>query len=456
VGEVRAELAILEGWGRARRSASVTLTPDSVADVAGCFANPRAHGLIAHGAGRAYGDCALNDQGSALMTAGLAGIVAFDPDTGIVQVEPGVNFRQLMAEFLPRGFLVPVTPGTGFATIGGAVANDVHGKNHEAAGSFGQHVTELDLLTPDGVLRTIGPAPLHRSDEAELFRATCGGLGLTGVITRVAFRMPRVPGPAVRVRVQRIPDLDAFLAALDAAAGATYAVGWIDGTAQGAALGRGILETAEPVQGRAPLPRGGLRVPVDFPGWVLSPLSIRAFNEMYFRHVPAGGRTRIAHVGKFFYPLDAIRGWNRIYGKRGFHQFQNVVPFAGGAAALRELLEVIGQSRRASFLAVLKRLGGGIVPPADAGHLSFAQPGYTLALDFPAGPGIEDLYARLVAITLRHGGRVYLAKDALLDAAAFRQMYPRWAEFREVLEAVDPKRRLQSDISRRLRLREAA
>jgi decaprenylphospho-beta-D-ribofuranose 2-oxidase len=442
---------MLEGWGRVRRSASVTLTPDDVLAVGGCFANPRAHGLIVHGAGRAYGDCALNDQGSALMTAGLTGILAFDPDTGIVQVEPGVTFRQLMAEFLPRGFLVPVTPGTGFATIGGAVANDVHGKNHETAGSFAQHVTELDLLTPAGGVRTIGP-----DREPTLFRATCGGLGLTGVITRVAFRMARVAGPAVRVREQRVGNLEAFLAALDAAAGATYAVGWIDGTARGAALGRGILETAEPVAGHPPAPGGGLRVPVDFPAWVLSPLSIRAFNELYFRRVPAGGRTRIAHVGKFFYPLDALRGWNRIYGKRGFHQFQNVVPFSGGAAALRELLEVIGQSRRASFLAVLKRLGGGILPEGEAGHLSFPQPGYTLALDFPAGPGIEDLYARLVAITLRHGGRVYLAKDALLDAAAFRQMYPLWGEFRGVLEGVDPKRRLQSDMSRRLRLREAA
>jgi len=442
---------MLEGWGRVRRSASVTLTPDSVADVAGCFANPRAHGLIAHGAGRAYGDCALNDQGSALMTAGLTGILGFDPDTGIVQVEPGVTFRQLMAEFLPRGFMVPVTPGTGFATIGGAVANDVHGKNHETAGSFAQHVTELDLLTPAGGVRTIGP---HR--EAALFQATCGGLGLTGVITRVAFRMARVAGPAVRVREQRVGNLEAFLAALDAAAGATYAVGWIDGTARGTTLGRGILETAEPVEGNPPAPGGGLRVPVDFPAWVLSPLSIRAFNELYFRRVPAGGRARIAHVGKFFYPLDALRGWNRIYGKRGFHQFQNVVPFAGGAAALRDLLEVIGESGRASFLAVLKRLGGGILPDLEAGHLSFPRPGYTLALDFPAGPGIEELYARLVAITLRHGGRVYLAKDALLDAGAFRQMYPRWEEFRAVLEDVDPRRRLQSDMSRRLRLREAA
>jgi decaprenylphospho-beta-D-ribofuranose 2-oxidase len=217
-------------------------------------------------------------------------------------------------------------------------------------------------------------------------------------------------------------------------------------------LGRGILETAEPIgagAGRAPV--RALRIPLDFPAFALSPLSVTAFNALYYRRAPLGGRTGVARYEKFFYPLDVLRDWNRIYGKRGFHQFQNVVPFESGAAALRELLEVIAESRRASFLAVLKRLG----PAAErAGPLSFPQAGYTLALDFPNGPGVDELYARLVAITLRYGGRVYLAKDALLDPGAFRQMYPRWGEFREVLEAVDPRRRLQSDMSRRLLLRD--
>jgi decaprenylphospho-beta-D-ribofuranose 2-oxidase len=444
---MQASLARLTGWGRAARSASVTWTPENAADLAGMFADtPRAHGLVAHAAGRAYGDCALNDQGVALLTAGLIGVLGFDPDSGLIEVEPGVTFRQLMAEFLPRGWLVPVSPGTGYATIGGAVANDVHGKNHEAAGSFTEHVTALDLLTPDGTLRTIGP-----DREPALFRATCGGLGLTGVITRIAFRMKRVPGPGVAVTLRRYPDLDTYLAAMDAAKAATYAVGWIDGTARGAQLGRGILETAEPIGAACgPPPRRVLGIPVDFPAFALSPLSIAAFNALYYRRAPAGGRTSMVRYEKYFYPLDALRDWNRIYGKRGFHQFQNVVPFERGAAALRELLEVIAESRRASFLAVLKRLG----PASEqAGPLSFPQAGYTLALDFPNEPGVAELYARLVVITLRYGGRVYLAKDALLDPGAFREMYPRWGEFREVLEAVDPRRRLQSDMSRRLLLR---
>jgi decaprenylphospho-beta-D-ribofuranose 2-oxidase len=247
-------------------------------------------------------------------------------------------------------------------------------------------------------------------------------------------------------------DLDAFLASMQAQANASYSVGWIDGTARGLGLGRGILETAEPVGDDLPKPAGRtLKIPFNFPDWALNPLSIRAFNEIYFHKAPAKPRTRAVRTEKFLYPLDALHGWNRIYGVRGFYQFQNVVPFESGPAALRELLEVIAASRRASFLAVLKRLGAG---QGFSGPLSFPMPGYTLALDFPAGPGIEALYARLVGITLKYGGRVYLAKDALLGAAAFREMYPRWREFLAVLEEIDPKQRLQSDMSRRLRLRE--
>jgi decaprenylphospho-beta-D-ribofuranose 2-oxidase len=417
-----------------------------MADVLTAFADPAARGLIAHAAGRAYGDCALNDQGCAVLTSGLNGIISFDPASGWVEVEPGVTFRQLAEEFLPRGFMVPVSPGTGFATIGGAVANDVHGKNHELAGSFCNHVEQLDLLTPSGRVHTIGPGM-----EQRLFEATCGGLGLTGLLTRVKFRLKPVPGPAVLRRVERVGDLDAFLSAMQAQSGASYSVGWIDGTARGRALGRGILETAEPVADQLPKPSGrALKIPFNFPDMALNPLSIRAFNEIYFHTSPARPRSGPVRYEKFLYPLDALHGWNRIYGVRGFYQFQNVVPFESGPAALRELLEVIAASRRASFLAVLKRLGAG---QGKAGPLSFPMPGYTLALDFPAGQGIEALYERLVGITLKYGGRVYLAKDALLGAAAFREMYPKWRDFVAVLEEIDPKQLLQSDMSRRLRLR---
>ncbi len=423
----------LAGWGRATEADCTPLdTPDFGAS----------GGLIAYGGGRSYGDCALNGGGSVLMTGGLTRILDFDASSGIVQVEPGVTFRQLLAEFLPQGFMVPVTPGTGFATIGGAVAHDVHGKNHERVGSFGQHVVALDLRTPDGTLHTLAP-------DDEVFRATVGGIGLTGIITRIALRMQRIAGPAMRVRSQPCGDLDALLAAMADASGATHSVAWIDGTATGRRLGRGILETAEPgVPDERPAPPGRrITIPLDFPGWALNELSVRAFNEAYFRRVPKGGRTDVLHVAKFLYPLDRLSRWNRIYGRRGFYQFQCVLPFEAAAQGLRDLLEMVAQSRRASFLSVLKRMG-----PGRAGYLSFPRPGLTLALDFPAREGMEQFYATLVERVLAYGGRIYLAKDALLTAVAFARMYPEWPACRAVLERVDPRAIMHSDMRRRLGL----
>jgi decaprenylphospho-beta-D-ribofuranose 2-oxidase len=263
--------------------------------------------------------------------------------------------------------------------------------------------------------------------------------------------MKRVAGPCVTVREQRVVNLDAFLDAMAAAESAPYSVGWIDGTARGGALGRGILEVAEPLAGDFSIKAARqAAVPVDFPGFVLNPLSVAAFNALYARRVPAAGRTRAVPLAKFLYPLDAIRGWNRIYGKRGFYQFQCVVPYASGPAALRDLLEVIGASRQASFLAVLKRMGAG-----RAGYLSFPMAGYTLALDFPNKPGIEALYARLCQITLEAGGRVYLGKDALLTPHMFRLMYPEFASYQRVLADIDPARRMQSAMARRLGLQDS-
>jgi decaprenylphospho-beta-D-ribofuranose 2-oxidase len=430
VGDLVTRLA---GWGRAT-AAECTLvdTPDFGAG----------GGLIAHGNARSYGDCALNGGGSVLMTGGLNRILDFDAASGIAQLEPGVTFRQMLETFLPQGFVAPVTPGTGFATMGGAVALDVHGKNHERAGSFGQHVVSLDLRTPDGTVHTLGP-------DDDLFRATVGGIGLTGIITRIALRMQRVAGPAMRVRSQPCRDLDALLAAMADASGATHSVAWIDGTATGRRLGRGILETAEPgAADERPAPPGRrITIPFDFPAWALNALSVRAFNEAYFHRVPKGGRTDVLHIAKFLYPLDLLWHWNRIYGRRGFYQFQCVLPFETAAQGLRDLLEMVARSRRASFLSVLKRMG-----PGRAGYLSFPRPGLTLALDFPARPGMEAFYAQLVERVLHFGGRIYLAKDALLTADAFAGMYPEWPACRAVLVRVDPNGLMQSDMRRRLGL----
>jgi decaprenylphospho-beta-D-ribofuranose 2-oxidase len=434
----------LTGWGRYTHAACHAARPERFAEATAAFT--AAPDISLYGAGRSYGDSALNSGGTSLITTRLDRILAFDPDTGIVQVEPGIDFRRLLSVFLPRGWLAPVTPGTGFATIGGAVAHDVHGKNHEIDGSFGQHVTALDLLHPDGTTRTITPA------DSDLFRATVGGAGLTGFITRVAFRLKRVPGGQVQVRDHRLRDLDHFLATMQDHASASYAVGWIDATAHGARLGRGILETAEPIASPASQPpeRAGA-IPFDFPALALNRFSVAAFNELYYRRVPAACRTRTAPWRQFLYPLDAIHGWNRIYGKRGFVQFQCVVPFGTGPGALRALLELITASHGASFLAVLKRTG-----PGRAGFLSFPMPGYTLALDFPRGAGLAMLYARLCAITADAGGRVYLAKDTLLDPITFRRMYADFPAFAAARAKLDPERRIRTDMATRLRLQDAA
>ena len=438
----------LTGWGRTGGGAMTACRPERISEARQRFREaPPGRGLIAHGAGRAYGDAALNAEGRVMLMRRLDRLLAFDAETGILEAEPGVTFADLIAVFLPRGWLAPATPGTAFATLGGAVANDIHGKNHDRMGSFGDHLAWIDLLLPSGEVARIG-----ESEHPELFRATIGGLGLTGVIVGLGLRMMPVPSPAVRVRERRCSDLEAFLGALhEARDRATYSVGWIDGLAKGPRLGRGLLEEAEPapavvIEARPQRPR---RVPVDAPAIALNRLTVRLFNAAYYRRVPTQGRERLMPYGRFLYPLDAIGDWNRIYGRGGFYQFQCVLPDASAPQGLRRMLEEIAAAGRASFLAVLKTLGG-----EGRGFLSFPMRGFTLALDFPRRPGVEALLARLERLPLDHGGRVYLAKDAVLSPAGFRAMYPRLIEFQMVLDAIDPDRRLNSDMARRLRIRE--
>jgi decaprenylphospho-beta-D-ribofuranose 2-oxidase len=437
----------LTGWGRTSGGAMTACRPERVSELRERVREgPADGGRIAYGAGRAYGDAALNSQGRVILTRRLNRMLAFDGDSGLLETEPGVTFNDLLAVFLPRGWLVPATPGTAFATLGGAVANDIHGKNHDRVGSFGDHLTWIDLMLPSGeIVRTTD------SERPELFRATIAGLGLTGVIVGIGLRLMRVPSSAVRVRERRCRDLDAFLAALaEARQRATYSVGWIDGLAKGRELGRGLLEEAEPAtEAVTDTPQRARRVPMDAPGSVLNPITIGLFNAAYYRRVPVGGRERIVPYRRFLYPLDAISDWNRIYGRSGFFQFQCVLPDASAPRGIRLLLEEIAGSGRASFLAVLKTLGA-----EGRGHLSFPMRGYTLALDFPRRGGVEDVLRRLERLTLDHGGRIYLAKDAVLSPEGFRAMYPKLPEFQAVLDAIDPEQRLNSDMARRLKIRE--
>ncbi|MBK1657398.1 FAD-binding oxidoreductase [Paracraurococcus ruber] len=433
----------LQGWGRSSSAPCLAARPERMRELLAALQPPEGRTLLPHGGGRSYGDQALNSGGAAILTTRLDRILAFDEGSGLVVAEPGVTFADLLEVFLPRGWLAPTSPGTAFATLGGAVANDVHGKNHHRAGSFGDHVLWLDLLLPDGRLLRISD-----EEEAALFRATIGGMGLTGIVTAICFRMQRVPSNALRVHSRRVPDLEAFLAGFAEAAEATWSVGWIDALAGGRALGRGVLETAEPSESGLPPPKLKSRTfPMDAPPWLLNRLTVRGFNALYWRRAPVAGREQTTHYGKFLYPLDAILHWNRMYGRRGFHQFQCVLPFGPGEAALRQLLETISAAGEASFLAVLKVMGR-----PGRGLLSFALPGYSLALDIPARPGAAELLAALERITRDAGGRIYLAKDSMLSAEGFWSMYPEARRFMEIRAEIDPEGRLSSDMARRLHL----
>jgi len=439
----------LTGWGRAPRATVEACRPERLSQVMAAIASAGDGGIIAHGGGRSYGDQALNDGGRVLLTRRLDRFLAFDRENGILECEPGVTFRDLMRVFLPKGFLVPVAPGTGYATVGGAFANDVHGKNHDHAGSFGDHVAWAELALASGERVRIAP-----DSRPELFSASLGGGGLTGILTRIAFRMRPVPGRRVVVEETRTADLDAFFAAFETQrATAEFSVGWIDALARGGSLGRGILEIGRYDTGGfadPPPPLGPTRqVPFGLPAMAMNRFSVALFNRYYLRRVPLGGRERLLPLDAFLFPLDALKGWNRLYGRPGFHQFQCVIPDADARAGIGQLLAAIAHSSAASPLAVLKTLGG-----QGRGHLSFPMRGYTLALDFPHRAATQQHFGHLEGIVRDHGGRVYLAKDSLLSPEGFAAMYPELDAFRQVLAEVDPKGRFQSDQARRLKIRD--
>ncbi len=427
------------GWGRALRATSETARPERVSALTTILSETLAP---AFGNCRSYGDACLNDGGRAIDMTRLDRFLAFDEATGVLEVEAGLTIGEIARVMAPRGWLPAVMPGTGFATVGGAIAMDVHGKNHHQAGSFGQHVVSLQLIA-GGKAQKVSP----RGKTARLFRATAGGLGQTGVIVSAELQLLRCKGDVVMVTEQRAEDFDAFVALLDRS-DATYSVGWIDATARGEALGRGILEEAETGAGLVPAPKPSKTVPMDAPRFALSPPVVRAFNSAYYRRVPRDGRTVVKPIGEFFFPLDRIHDWNRLYGKRGFYQFQCVVP-PDQVESLRDMLARISASGLASPLAVIKRMGDG-----RAGYMSFPMEGYTLAVDFRAAPAAARLIATLEDLTAKAGGRIYLAKDALLSGDKVRAMYPEWADWAKAAAKADPDGALATDLVRRLGLRD--
>jgi decaprenylphospho-beta-D-ribofuranose 2-oxidase len=450
--------AVLAGWGRSTSSAAdvIDVAP---ADLASAIKDLPARGGIARGLGRSYGDPAQNAGGHVLRLAPANEQIVIDDATGTVTVGGGVQLDDLLALLIPRGWFVPVTPGTRFVTIGGAIASDIHGKNHHRDGSFGSHVTRIQLMLADTTVVEIGPDEAPGNDHV-LFWATIGGMGLTGIIVEATFRLLPIETSRMAVETHRIGHVDEIMVRMaESDADFRYSVAWIDLLATGKHLGRGVLTNGEhatrdqlgPADSSAPLAYDGkqlVAVPpvVPAPG-VINRLSVRAFNEVWYRRARKGRHVGIESIPAYFHPLDLVGSWNRVYGRSGFLQYQFVVPF-GAEDTLRTVIERISAAQLPIFLTVLKRFGAGNPAP-----LSFPMGGWTLAIDVATDrSGLASLLRGLDELVLAAGGRHYLAKDCHMAPAAVRAGYPRLAEWQAARDRVDPTGVWASDLSRRLGL----
>lgn len=432
-----------ESWGRyPKASHASVLTAHWRSDPLPLPESPD-RSILPYGNGRSYGDVCLNDGNALLDTRRLDRFIVFDPGSGILRCEAGVLLSEILDLVVPRGWFLPVTPGTRFVTVGGAIANDVHGKNHHRSGTFGCHVRAFELLRSDGSRR------LCASDKnAEHFGATIGGLGLTGLITWAELQLRKIDNPFIARETVRYDSLgDFFALSAESDRDFEYTVAWIDCLARGPSLGRGVFIRGNHAESR-PLPeprasRLGLAVPFTPPISAINGATLKMFNAAYYYGHPAGRHLSTLHYAPFFYPLDSVAEWNRIYGPRGFLQYQFVVPMSHGVEAVREILQRIARASTGSFLAVLKIFG----ERASPGWLSFPQPGVTLALDFPnLGAKTFDLLAGLDGVVREANGRLYPAKDARMSGTDFRNAHPMWHE----LEALrDP--RIDSSFWRRVR-----
>lgn len=445
----------LTGWGRTAPTVAEVRAVLQVEDAALAVTTTDGRGVIARGLGRSYGDPAQNAGGVVLDLTALDRIRHVDAEARVAVVEAGVSLHVLMRALLPFRLWVPVLPGTAHVTVGGAIAADVHGKNHHVAGSFGNHVRSLDLLTADGSVRTLTPDDPGTRD---LFWATVGGMGLTGVVLRATVALHSAETAFFLVDTERADNLEDLMERLVSGDAAyPYSVAWFDAMTTGDRLGRAVITRGRaalrnelPAKLRAkastiaqPPP---VTVPPGMPPGLLNRLTGRAFNAMWFRMAPVLRRDEPQGVTQFFHPLDGVRDWNRLYGPHGFTQYQFAVP-DGAEQTFRDCVRTIAGSGHVSALNVLKRFG-----PGNDSPLSFPTAGWTLAVDLPVRPGLGGLLERLDAMVLDAGGRVYLAKDSRLAPTALRRMYPRLDDFLRVRHEVDPDGVFRSDLSRRLEL----
>ena len=420
---------ITESWGRLERKAVPTSHPTSTENLKEYLGKDRTS--LAFGLGRSYGDSCLNFSGGHINTCGLDRFIAADWDEGVIRCEAGISLAQILQVAIPRGYFLPVTPGTKFVTLGGSIANDIHGKNHHSAGTFGCHVQKFELLRSNGTT-----LECSRTENQEIFNATIGGLGLTGLITWAEIKMEKGTG-FFDVENVKFQNLDEFFKLCEESNDAyPYSVSWVDCLAKGRSLGRGVFGRGYHAKEKPSkacqvpmLPK--IHIPIEMPNFLLNKYTIKAFNETYFRSFKDFSRNETHHFNPFFYPLDALGGWNRIYGSRGFYQYQFVVP-KSQTKALEDVFETIALSGQGSFLAVLKEFGD--IP--SPGLLSFPKAGYTLALDFAnGGQATLDLMTKLDEIVMKADGRIYPAKDARMSSETFKESFPC---YNKMLEFKDP------------------
>lgn len=424
----------LSGWGRYPivESEPVTLTNS----------NWQAERIIALGNARSYGDAALANKHVPMK--GFNRLIAFNELTGLLTCEAGVLLAEVMEVFLPKGWFLSVTPGTKLITVGGAVASDVHGKNHHIAGCFSSSVEFFKLLLPSGEV-----VECSRSSNVELFHATCGGMGLTGIILEAAFYLKPVQSQWIAQTTFKTANLFDTFQAFEEHRNQTYSVAWIDCLAKNDKLGRSLLMVGDFAEdGDLDYqPTKNISVPFNFPNFALNGLTVKLFNSLYYFKAPSGISQQKVGVDAFFYPLDAIQHWNRIYGKNGFVQFQFILPKSASFEGMTRILEKISASGMGSFLAVLKLYGS-----QNENWLSFPVEGYSLALDFKMQPGLVEFLHSLMEIVVNYDGRVYLAKDALVSKEHFDRGYPKAERFRELRKRLELDQHFQSLQSQRLGL----
>jgi decaprenylphospho-beta-D-ribofuranose 2-oxidase len=443
---------LLHGWGATAPTAADVVRPPSAPRLTHALDDAPMRGAIARGLGRSYGDAAQNAGGRVVDTTGVCDF-ELDAATGTVRASAGATLDDLLRELVPLGWFVPVSPGTRYVTVGGAVASDIHGKNHHRTGSWCHHVERLTLAMPDGSTTVVSP-----DDDPDLFWATAGGMGLTGVIVEATFRCLPIETSRLLVDTDRTRDLDEVMALMDEGdADYDFSVAWVDITTGGAALGRSVLTRGrfaaaaevpgDEVARRAYDPTVLVTAPPVAPSGLLNRATIRAFNELWYRKAPRQRRDELQTIPTFWHPLDMVDGWNRAYGRRGFVQWQCAVPF-GAEHVVHHAVERFSSGGYPSFVTVLKRFG-----PGNPGPLSFPIEGWTLAVDIPVGrAGLARTLDRLDDQVAAAGGRIYLAKDSRLRRELLPAMYPRLDEWRAVRSRVDPEHRLQSDLARRLDL----